>query len=131
MITKQETEKLFMYCFEELRRMTLWKKDYLLLETYLNYYINKFYQKRDESKMSTQTKNTTSCSILEVSHKLNDTSNSKMNYLNKEKIKQQRIVYGWFTPNEESIVLLIRLFCLIFCLAFWYGAYRLFKIFFL
>ena len=37
----------------------------------------------------------------------------------------------WFSFREDSFVLLARILCMLFCCAFWYGAYRLVKIFLL
>ena len=37
----------------------------------------------------------------------------------------------WFSLPEDSLVLLVRVLCILFCCAFWYGAFRLLQMFLL
>jgi hypothetical protein len=48
-----------------------------------------------------------------------------------EKTTKQVGLAKWFSLREDSFVLLIRILCILLCCAFWYGAYRLVKIFLL
>ena len=38
---------------------------------------------------------------------------------------ERRVSIGrWFSMHEDSLVLLVRVLCILFCCAFWYGAFR-------
>ena len=38
---------------------------------------------------------------------------------------ERRVSIGrWFSFHEDSLVLLVRVLCILFCCTFWYGAFR-------
>jgi len=46
-----------------------------------------------------------------------------------EKTTKRVGIGRWFSFREDSFVLSVRILCILVCCAFWYGAYRLFKMF--
>ena len=41
-----------------------------------------------------------------------------------EKTERRTAIGRWFNLHEDSLVLLVRVLCILFCCAFWYGAFR-------
>ena len=48
-----------------------------------------------------------------------------------EKTERRTAIGRWFNLHEDLLVLWVRVLCILFCGIFWYGAFRLVKMFLL
>jgi hypothetical protein len=48
-----------------------------------------------------------------------------------EKTERRTAIGRWFNLHEDSLVLWVRVLCILFCGIFWYGAFRFVKMFLL
>jgi hypothetical protein len=81
--------------------------------------------------MINQEKSQSSCHRIEQSELSQSIVNPTKAHHKYEKTTNRVLIGGWFSFREDSFVLFVRISCMLFCCAFWYGAYRLVKMFLL
>jgi hypothetical protein len=59
--------------------------------------------------------------------KLNAITDTTSNFRKQKQINDLEVKERWFVSHEKTIVLLIRLSALFFCLSFWYVIYKLIR----